>query len=606
MMFDSLVGTSVFLNMSRSAKDSCKFLYKYLPTLLLLTIRPTACVHRDTVKLLKVVEWNDKEELDLEKEYLSLEKHNVFRAGTPVREWLNDVNKEMANFSQVVHVLEILETESYSIEDMVFLGTQVDLTPGIWEKNHSRDDGIKNLLYSACSVYDNNDDCFHLLYFMAKSNVKRLGLLNHIAKLSTKLSGLKLLLTIYNKESKRAYGMDRDLFKDISHKFEACNFCGFYYMDHDKQKFLKDYVRMMRIPSLFEETEECYKKCHIGEYPVIMVIHKDRAYLTSQDRIKCNHAFMKLKEPLPIRRHTDAVAGLINDTLIICDSGVVSFRFQGRGMSGECFRLQVNSSIDDYEINFHDMVARIIYDNINFKHVTVYQSGGFIIRNTSLRTEGYTTSGIFGKRYITTGNGHKIWMTGGYIENYDFNTSTTLKMTINRTYVFQHMQWSKGPDLPMPLSDHCVAEVNSTHSFVAGGFSSGEPNRKAWIYAWWEDTWTELTPMPSAVPFPRCSKYTKKGDILIATLERAMTFNVSTYKWLEVGRPGRLHTDGELIFGGEDVGTYLIGGRRTYKFTGEMWIELHGWYNNLNANPILASIPIHPNSRLIPRCFPTI
>ncbi|QQP57386.1 Uncharacterized protein FKW44_002358, partial [Caligus rogercresseyi] len=103
----------------------------------------------------------------------------------------------------------------------------------------------------------------------------------------------------------------------------------------------------------------------------------------------------------------------------------------GSRISGKCYHLTVNSTIDDYEIYLTDSGNRIIYDNINFKNVKVYESGGSVILNTTLKTDGFTTSGIFGKRYITTGNGHKIWMTGGYIENYDFNTSTTLKMTIN-------------------------------------------------------------------------------------------------------------------------------------------------------------------------------
>ena len=61
-------------------------------------------------------------------------------------------------------------------------------------------------------------------------------------------------------------------------------------------------------------------------------------------------------------------------------------------------------------------------------------------------------------------NHKKIWITGGFISNHGnggISTNTTEILDI------ETLTFSAGPDLPIDMTDHCMARYNETHIFIA-------------------------------------------------------------------------------------------------------------------------------------------
>jgi hypothetical protein len=75
-------------------------------------------------------------------------------------------------------------------------------------------------------------------------------------------------------------------------------------------------------------------------------------------------------------------------------------------------------------------------------------------------------------------------------------------------------RWQLGPQLPSMRYTHCAANINSTTSFVAGGF--GGPLFKnlddAYLYHWPIDKWVELPRMTRSRVHIACSAY--KGRLM--------------------------------------------------------------------------------------------
>jgi Kelch motif. len=56
--------------------------------------------------------------------------------------------------------------------------------------------------------------------------------------------------------------------------------------------------------------------------------------------------------------------------------------------------------------------------------------------------------------------------------------------------------WVPGPVLPNQLYDHCMVQINSTHTAVIGGYSTMERIlAETWIYNWASQTWSQQPDM---------------------------------------------------------------------------------------------------------------
>ncbi len=96
------------------------------------------------------------------------------------------------------------------------------------------------------------------------------------------------------------------------------------------------------------------------------------------------------------------------------------------------------------------------------------------------------------------------------------------------TFLFNESSnsWTAGPDLPSARSHHCVANINSLYSFLAGG-NSGKSD--AWIYSWLEDEWIQVPDMPAAKAEMACTLYTNEmGQRHIIMAGADMVRGVST------------------------------------------------------------------------------
>ncbi len=85
--------------------------------------------------------------------------------------------------------------------------------------------------------------------------------------------------------------------------------------------------------------------------------------------------------------------------------------------------------------------------------------------------------------------GNDLWMTGG--NSWEFvealNTERAVPHNTSETLALDNLQSGEtvpGPDLPMPLSEHCLLEVNSSLTIALGGNINidGELTDKSWIF----------------------------------------------------------------------------------------------------------------------------
>jgi hypothetical protein len=76
------------------------------------------------------------------------------------------------------------------------------------------------------------------------------------------------------------------------------------------------------------------------------------------------------------------------------------------------------------------------------------------------------------------------WVTGG----------SGFAGALDTTEILRFGEFIRGPDLPFPMSQHCVAKVDATRYFFAGG--TGGDASTALMYDIVSDMWTSLPNMP--------------------------------------------------------------------------------------------------------------
>eukprot|EP00095_Tigriopus_kingsejongensis_P006397 maker-scaffold1351_size46012-snap-gene-0.12 protein:Tk06397 transcript:maker-scaffold1351_size46012-snap-gene-0.12-mRNA-1 annotation:"hypothetical protein" len=170
-----------------------------------------------------------------------------------------------------------------------------------------------------------------------------------------------------------------------------------------------------------------------------------------------------------------------------------------------------------------------------------------------------------------------FWVTGGY-------EGGPLKAT---TDIFDDasQSWMAGPEMPNRLYDHCMVQLNETHSAVIGGYSTEERIlAELWIYNWSDQTWIREEDMA----VPRDDHYCAllpDGNVLVAggvTTDNEYTdqveiFNVQTRTW-ETGPTLPENRWGGRTVTDESGQVWLVTGRTslTYvstvlKYTGSDW-----------------------------------
>jgi hypothetical protein len=89
-------------------------------------------------------------------------------------------------------------------------------------------------------------------------------------------------------------------------------------------------------------------------------------------------------------------------------------------------------------------------------------------------------------------DGTELWITGGK----DGNTllQSTEILTAAGT-------WVAGPELPVPLAQHCIVGLDSDRVFISGGIVTADDTtgtKKAYIYSFRTNVWTEIKDMLEA------------------------------------------------------------------------------------------------------------
>lgn len=173
-----------------------------------------------------------------------------------------------------------------------------------------------------------------------------------------------------------------------------------------------------------------------------------------------------------------------------------------------------------------------------------------------------------------------LWAAGGYEGGPLKNTSEVFNEAIEA--------WVPGPLLPNPLYDHCMVQLNSTHTAVIGGYSTMERTlAETWIYNWASQTWSQQPDMR----VPRDDHYCAllpDGNILVAggvTTDNAYTdtveiFDMQTLTWSDGPKLPENRWGGKAVTN-ENGEVVLVAGRISLdftptllKFTGEGWETL--------------------------------
>ncbi len=98
-------------------------------------------------------------------------------------------------------------------------------------------------------------------------------------------------------------------------------------------------------------------------------------------------------------------------------------------------------------------------------------------------------------------------MTGGY----------TGEMTLSSTILLDSttMTWTRGPELPLKVNAHCLAAINATHTFMAGGADEDDlRSDAAFVFSWTTREWTKLPSMPARRELLACHLTPDRESIL--------------------------------------------------------------------------------------------
>ena len=140
----------------------------------------------------------------------------------------------------------------------------------------------------------------------------------------------------------------------------------------------------------------------------------------------------------------------------------------------------------------------------------------------------YGTSSVFS-------NG-SLWITGGF-KSYGAHMSSSEVLDLgSRT-------WRSGPNLPIANSWHCVVQMNSTHTFFAGGYSTNGSNKHAFFY--YDNKFERLPSMILARSHHMCASY--QDYIIVAGgwnpsteyLDSVEIFLIKHRKWISGMAEGR-------------------------------------------------------------------
>ncbi len=85
-----------------------------------------------------------------------------------------------------------------------------------------------------------------------------------------------------------------------------------------------------------------------------------------------------------------------------------------------------------------------------------------------------------------------VWLVSGdYLNGDDVPDSTEM---------WTGSSFQEGPTLPIDMFYHCQQTINSTHVFFVDTYNSGN----AYLFDWYEETWTELPPTNISRDFASC------------------------------------------------------------------------------------------------------
>ncbi len=79
-------------------------------------------------------------------------------------------------------------------------------------------------------------------------------------------------------------------------------------------------------------------------------------------------------------------------------------------------------------------------------------------------------------------------------------------------------KWQFGPEMPSERLSHCVTNINTTTSFLAGGYIGDTNLKDAYLFHWDTQRWEKLPDMPKRRTRLSCITYTdklKKQHVLV-------------------------------------------------------------------------------------------
>ena len=124
---------------------------------------------------------------------------------------------------------------------------------------------------------------------------------------------------------------------------------------------------------------------------------------------------------------------------------------------------------------------------------------------------------------ITTTKG--LWVTGGLNAN-NVVTKTTEFVTLDESIV--------GPNLPEPISDHCLARINSTVIALIGG-DTGTYSAKTYFFDERSQDWTSGPNMIEARYLHGCSVITNNGKQYLTVAGGYNNGKLDSLEFLEIG-----------------------------------------------------------------------
>jgi hypothetical protein len=170
----------------------------------------------------------------------------------------------------------------------------------------------------------------------------------------------------------------------------------------------------------------------------------------------------------------------------------------------------------------------------------------FVIGKTET-TVATTMSTPRGNAASATLNRNTLWVTGGAASHSPPPLQTTELVQLSGT--------RPGPDLPVPLTRHCVVALNSTTFLVIGGYTNFTVTNAVYYYRFDTNSWIPGPPLSTTRQFHACTRFTSAlhGNldvVLVAGGSEHFNF-LDTSEILIVGTdswtPGTYHSVTEIL-----------------------------------------------------------